>query len=64
MPPPALPLAHSRSVFARSVYDTWLIANKLSPDQYIEATLMLYLDIANLFLELLRILQHLNHGRD
>jgi hypothetical protein len=47
------------------VYDTWLIANKLGPDQFIEATLMLYLDIVNLFLELLRILQHLNgNGRD
>mmetsp|Transcript_30151 Transcript_30151/g.70439 ORF Transcript_30151/g.70439 Transcript_30151/m.70439 type:complete len:137 (+) Transcript_30151:131-541(+) len=46
------------------VYDTHMISQRLGPDQYIEATIMLYLDIVNLFLELLRILQHLQGGGD
>jgi hypothetical protein len=60
-PPPARAASPVAAV-PRSVYDTWLIAQKLSPDQYIEATITLYLDIVNLFLELLRILQYLNNS--
>ncbi|MCL4131748.1 UNVERIFIED_CONTAM: hypothetical protein GTU68_013019 [Idotea baltica] len=37
------------------VYDTHMMMNKLSPEEYILATINLYLDIINLFLELLRI---------
>jgi FtsH-binding integral membrane protein len=38
------------------VYDTYLLANRLGPDDYIAAATALYLDILNLFLDLLRIL--------
>ena len=38
------------------VYDVHMIANRLSPDEYIHASISLYLDIVNLFLHLLRIL--------
>ena len=58
-PPPSLP---RRRVRTRSVYDTWLISQRLGPDQYVQATIALYLDVVNLFLELLRILQYLNDG--
>lgn len=44
------------------VYDTWLISQRMGPDQYVQATLALYLDIVNLFLELLRVLEYLNNG--
>ncbi|XP_069165518.1 protein lifeguard 4-like isoform X2 [Procambarus clarkii] len=37
------------------VYDTQMMMLKLSPEEYILATINLYLDILNLFLELLRI---------
>ncbi|KAK8751824.1 hypothetical protein OTU49_010458 [Cherax quadricarinatus] len=37
------------------VYDTQMMMQKLSPEEYILATINLYLDILNLFLELLRI---------
>lgn len=37
------------------VYDTQMMMQKLSPEEYILATINLYLDIINLFLELLRI---------
>ncbi|KAG7154772.1 protein lifeguard 4-like [Homarus americanus] len=37
------------------VYDTQMMMTKLSPEEYILATINLYLDILNLFLELLRI---------
>ncbi|XP_042869294.1 protein lifeguard 4-like [Penaeus japonicus] len=37
------------------VYDTQMMMEKLSPEEYILATINLYLDILNLFLELLRI---------
>lgn len=37
------------------VYDTQMMMQKLSPEEYILATINLYLDIVNLFLELLRI---------
>jgi len=35
--------------------DTHLLFNRLSPDEYITASVALYLDIINLFLQLLRI---------
>ena len=38
------------------VYDVFLIANRLGPDEYIPAAISLYLDIINLFLYILRIL--------
>lgn len=38
------------------VYDTQMMMQKLSPEEYILATINLYLDILNLFLELLRLL--------
>mmetsp|Transcript_12078 Transcript_12078/g.28006 ORF Transcript_12078/g.28006 Transcript_12078/m.28006 type:complete len:245 (-) Transcript_12078:324-1058(-) len=39
------------------VYDTSLILHHLGPDDYIEATISLYLDIVNLFFYLLQILR-------
>ncbi|KAK9687541.1 hypothetical protein K7432_014753 [Basidiobolus ranarum] len=41
------------------VYDTYMIINRLSPDEYIVASIDLYLDILNLFLAILRILNEL-----
>ncbi|ORX88322.1 UPF0005-domain-containing protein, partial [Basidiobolus meristosporus CBS 931.73] len=41
------------------VYDTYMIINRLSPDEYIVASVDLYLDILNLFLAILRILNEL-----
>lgn len=38
------------------VYDTHMIMNRISAEEYILATIELYLDIINLFLELLRLL--------
>jgi len=38
------------------VYDVFLIAKRLGPDEYVPAAITLYLDILNLFLHLLRIL--------
>ena len=38
------------------VYDVYLISKRLSPDEYIAASINLYLDILNLFLHILRIL--------
>ncbi|XP_066968269.1 protein lifeguard 4-like [Macrobrachium rosenbergii] len=38
------------------VFDTQMMMKKLSPEEYILATINLYLDILNLFLELLRLL--------
>ena len=37
------------------IFDTWLIMEKVSLDDYIIAALMLYIDIINLFLYLLAI---------
>ncbi|KAG6335953.1 hypothetical protein ID866_3129 [Astraeus odoratus] len=41
------------------VYDTFLITKRLSPDEYIVASLSLYLDFINLFLHILRLLSDL-----
>ena len=38
------------------VFDTHLLIHKLSPEEYIVAAINLYLDIINLFLEILKIL--------
>ncbi|KAI8320922.1 UPF0005-domain-containing protein, partial [Martensiomyces pterosporus] len=38
------------------MYDTHMIMNRLSPDEYIIASVDLYLDVINLFLAILRIL--------
>jgi len=42
------------------IYDTHLIMKKLSPEEYILASINLYLDIINLFLEILRIMGESN----
>jgi FtsH-binding integral membrane protein len=42
------------------LFDTWLIMDKLSPHDHIMAAIMLYLDIINLFLYLLRLLAESN----
>lgn len=42
------------------VYDTHLVMHKLSPEEYILASINLYLDIINLFLHLLRLLEAFN----
>ena len=44
------------------IYDTWMILNKFGPDDYIMASIQLYLDIINLFLYLLEILRMLQGG--
>ena len=38
------------------VYDVQELAKRLSPDEYVPAAISLYLDIINLFLEIMRIL--------
>ena len=38
------------------VFDTHMLIHKLSPEEYILAAINLYLDIINLFLEILKIL--------
>jgi len=40
------------------VYDTYLITNRLSPDDYIFGAISLYLDFLNLFLNILRVLNN------
>lgn len=42
------------------VFDTQMLMEKLSPEEYILATINLYLDIINLFIYILRILQAVN----
>mmetsp|Transcript_35595 Transcript_35595/g.82766 ORF Transcript_35595/g.82766 Transcript_35595/m.82766 type:complete len:85 (+) Transcript_35595:569-823(+) len=42
------------------VYDTWQIANRLGCDDYIIASIELYLDIVNLFLFILSMLGRRN----
>lgn len=38
------------------LFDTWLIMEQLEPHEYVLAAIMLYLDIINLFLYILRLL--------
>lgn len=45
------------------IFDTQMILKRLSPEDYIIAAINLYLDILNLFIEILRILNHLNKNR-
>jgi len=40
------------------VFDTYLITNKLSPDEYILGAISLYLDFINLFINILRVLNN------
>lgn len=42
------------------VYDTQMIMTRVSPEEYIIATIELYLDIINLFIEILKILERVN----
>lgn len=46
------------------VYDTNELILRHSVDEYVSASVSLYLDIINLFIKLLQILQHLQGGRD
>ncbi|KXS15738.1 UPF0005-domain-containing protein [Gonapodya prolifera JEL478] len=43
-----------------TIFDTYMILNRLSPEDYIMAAVELYLDLLNLFLYILRILNDLN----
>ena len=45
------------------VFDVYMISCRLSPDEYVTAAIDLYLDIANLFLHLLRILASMQQDR-
>jgi FtsH-binding integral membrane protein len=42
------------------IYDTQMIMTRVSPEEYIMATIQLYLDIINLFIEILKILEKVN----
>jgi len=42
------------------IYDTQMIMTRLSAEEYIMATIQLYLDIVNLFIEILKILEKIN----
>ena len=42
------------------IFDTHMIMHRLSPEEYIVATIELYLDIINLFIEILKILDKIN----
>merc|ERR1711920_1159326 len=46
------------------LYDTWRIEKKFSYDEFIPATIELYLDIINLFLYVLKILVKLQNKKD
>lgn len=43
------------------IYDTYMITRRLSPDEWVLAVISLYLDVVNLFLNILRVL---NGSRD
>lgn len=42
------------------IFDTQMIMKRVSPEDYITATIELYLDIINLFIEILKILEKVN----
>jgi len=42
------------------IFDTQMIMTRLSAEEYIVATIQLYLDIINLFIEILKILEKVN----
>ena len=64
-PPPApLPQTGGAALFSLYiVYDVYMISKRTSPDDYIPAAIELYLDIANLFLHILRILAAFQNDR-
>ncbi|EJD52740.1 glutamate binding protein [Auricularia subglabra TFB-10046 SS5] len=43
------------------VYDTYLITNRVSPDEYIFGAISLYLDFINLFINILRVLNNVEN---
>jgi len=43
------------------VFDTYMITNRLSPDEYIMGAISLYLDFINLFLNILRLLNNVEN---
>jgi len=45
------------------VYDTYLITNRLSPDEFILGAISLYLDFINLFINILRLLNNIEGDR-
>ena len=42
------------------IYDTHMIMTRVSPEEYVIATIELYLDIINLFIQILKIVAELN----
>merc|ERR1712113_338731 len=42
------------------IFDTHMIMTRVSPEEYVIATIELYLDIINLFIQILKILSELN----
>ena len=65
-PPPPLPLPQVGGAALFSlyiVYDVYMISKRTSPDDYVPAAIELYLDIANLFLHILRILAAFQNDR-
>uniref|UniRef100_A0A915IBB2 Uncharacterized protein n=1 Tax=Romanomermis culicivorax TaxID=13658 RepID=A0A915IBB2_ROMCU len=44
------------------IYDVQMIMNNMAAEEYILATITLYLDIINLFLHILRLLSALRRG--
>lgn len=44
------------------IFDTFMIFNRMDPEEYIVAAVELYMDIINLFLALLRILGHFQNS--
>lgn len=44
------------------IYDTQMIMTRVCPEEYIMATIQLYLDIINLFIEILKILEKVNRN--
>jgi protein lifeguard len=43
----------------RQLFDTYMIINRLSPDEWVIAVVSLYLDVLNLFLSILRLLNNI-----
>lgn len=46
------------------IFDTWLLTETLSPDDYVVAAISLYLDILNLFLMILQCLTNKSNSRN
>jgi len=45
------------------IYDTYMICERLDPEDYIVAAIELYLDLLNLFLYILRLMNEMNRRR-